>query len=359
MRPRSGKTKLGLTSAVSLTLAVALAGCGGTETDGNGDSSASGGGELIFASYGSAYQDAQNEAMLTPWAKESGAKVINDSPTSYPKIQQMVESGNVSWDVVDTEPFYPAQNCGTTLEELSFDNIDTSQFPEGTWTDCSIPFMQYSTMMVYNKDTFDDAGPQTPADFFDTEKFPGTRLIPNWAGGGALELALLADGVAPEELYPLDLERAFDKLDTIRDSLQFWDTSSESQQAMEDGTADIFFVWSGRAYEAEKNGAAIEPTWTDNLLSWATLSIVKGSKNVESAQDFIEYAATAEPQAGFAELQPYAPANLEAQPELDELAQTYNVADPEIQDQAVVTDAQYWADNADEANKAWTSWSTS
>lgn len=360
MRSRSGWTRLGV-AAVVAPFALALAGCGGDDSDttGTNGGDSEDGGQLTFASYGSAYQDAQNEAMLTPWADQSSAKVINDSPTSYAKIEQMVDSGNVTWDVVDTEPFYPAQNCGTTLEELSFDNIDTNQFPEGTWTDCSIPFMQYSTVVVYNTDTFGAAGPQTPADFFDTDKFPGTRLIPNWAGGGALELALLADGVAPEQLYPLDLERAFAKLDTIRDSLEFWDTSSESQQAMEDGTADLFFVWSGRAYEAEKNGAAVEPVWADNLLSWATLSIIKGSKNVEAAQEFIEFAATAEPQARFAELQPYAPANLDAKPELDELGQKYNVADSEIQDQAVVTDAQYWADNADEANKAWVSWSTS
>jgi putative spermidine/putrescine transport system substrate-binding protein len=361
MRSRSGRTRLGASAAVTVALALAVAGCGSDSGDGDSgsDSDSKTGGQLTFASYGSAYQDAQNEAMLTPWSEESGAKVVNDSPTSYPKIKQMVDAGNVTWDVIDTEPFYPAQNCGTTLEKLDFDEIDTSQFPEGTWTDCSIPFMQYSTMITYNTDTFSEAGPQSPADFFDTEKFPGTRLVPSWAGGGALELALLADGVAPEDLYPLDLDRAFAKLDTIRDDLEFWDTSSESQQAMEDGTADLFFVWSGRAYEAEKNGAKIDAVWTDNLLSWATLSIVKGSDNVETAQDFIEYAATAEPQARFAELQPYAPANLEAKPDLDELGQKYNVADAEIQDQAVVTDAQYWADNAAEADKAWTSWSTS
>lgn len=271
----------------------------------------------------------------------------------------MVDAGKPTWDVVDTEPFYPAANCGKTLEELDFADIDTSKFPEGTWTDCSIPFMQYSTMMTFNTDTFGADGPTTPADFFDTDKYPGTRLVPNWAGGGALELALLADGVAPEDLYPLDLDRAFTKLDTIRDSLEFWDTSSESQQAMEDGTADVFFVWSGRAYEAEKNGAKITPSWTDNLLSWATLSIIKGSPHKDAAQSFIEYAAGAEPQARFAELQPYAPANLDAKPDLDELQDAYNVAKPEIQDQSVITDAQYWADHNDEANKAWTKWTTS
>lgn len=356
------RTRTSLTAALGLAAALTLTACGGDDdssADSGSGGSGSGSGELVFASYGSAYQDAQNEAMLTPWAEEEGVEVTNDSPTSYPKIQQMVDAGKVTWDVVDTEPFYPAANCGSTLEELDFTNIDTSQFPEGTWTDCSIPFMQYSTMIVFNSDTFGEDGPTTPADFFDTDTYPGTRLVPNWAGGGALEMALLADGVAPEDLYPLDLDRAFDKLDTIRDSLEFWDTSSQSQQAMEDGTADVVLAWSGRAYEAAKNGAAITPSFEDNLLSWATLSIIKGSPNKEAAQSFIEFAAGAEPQATFAELQPYAPANLEAQPDLDELQDEYNVAKSEIQDLAVVTDAQYWADNNDEASEAWTSWSTS
>lgn len=119
------------------------------------------------------------------------------------------------------------------------------------------------------------------------------------------------------------------------------------------------YVWSGRAYEAEKNGAALTPVWDNNLLAWASLSIVKGTKNREAAQSLIEYAATAEPQARFAELQPYSPANSDAAPQLDELQQKYNVADPQIQKQAVVTDVRYWAENNDAANKAWTEWSTS
>ncbi|MCC5948667.1 MAG: ABC transporter substrate-binding protein [Nitriliruptoraceae bacterium] len=314
--------------------------------------------ELVFTSYGSAYQEAQNEAWLDPWIEETGATVVNDEPTAYARIQQMVDAGNVTWDVVDTEPYYPVSVCGTYVEELDFDNIDTSKFPEGTVSDCSIPVLQYSTVMVYNADSFDDV-PTTYADFFDVEAFPGTRMVPNWAAGGAIELALLADGVDPAELYPLDLDRAFAKLDTIRDDLSFWNTSSESQQAMEDGTVDLAFVWSGRAYEAEVNGSVFEPVWDNNLLAWASLSIIKDSPNRAAAQSFIEYAATAEPQARFAELQPYSPANVDSAPDLDELQQKYNVADPSIQDQAVITDVAWWADNNDEANEAWTAWSTS
>ncbi|WP_336659143.1 extracellular solute-binding protein [Leucobacter sp. USHLN153] len=344
--------------AATAIVALALTGCsggGGGESGGDG-----GGGTLVFASYGSAYQDAQNEAFLAPWAEDAGVTVQNDGPTSYPKIQQMVESGNTIWDAVDTEPYFPVANCGTLFEKLDMSNIDTSQFPDGTWSDCSIPIAQYSTMMIYNTDSYGGSdAPKTPADFFDTEKFPGTRMIPNWAGANALEFALLADGVAPEDLYPLDTERAYQKLDTIRDSLQFWNTSSESQQSMEDGTADMWLAWSGRGYEAEKNGAAIAPVWEDNLLSWAALSVIKGTKNLESAQSFVEFAAQADPQARFAELQPYAPANMEAEPELDELQQKWNSASAEVQKQAVVPDVQWWADNSADAEAEWTAWSTS
>ncbi|MET4431232.1 ABC transporter substrate-binding protein [Mycolicibacterium sp. 624] len=334
---------------ITAVAALAVSGCSGSSGDGK---------QVTFASYGSAYQDAQNEALLDPWSAETDTAVTNDSPTSYPKIAQMVDANQVMWDVVDTEPFYPVANCGKYVEKLDLSKIDVSKFPPGTVSDCAIPFAQYSTVMVYDTKKFEQ-GPTSYADFFDLQRFPGIRMVPNWAGGGALELALLADGVAPENLYPLDLDRAFAKLDTIRDSLRFWNTSSESQQAMEDGTADIAFMWSGRAYEAEKNGATLTPVWDNNLLAWASLSIIKGTKNLEAAQSLIEYAATPEPQARFAELQPYSPANSDAAPKLDELQQKYDVAAPEIQGQAVITNVQYWADNNDAANKAWTAWSTS
>ncbi|RGE23280.1 extracellular solute-binding protein [Leucobacter sp. wl10] len=343
-----------LTVAAVAALALTACSSGGAPASGGGE-----GGSLVFASYGSAYQDAQNEAFLTPWAEEQGVTVQNDGPTSYPKIQQMVESGNTIWDVADTEPYFPVANCGALVEKLDFSNIDTSNFPEGTWSECSIPIAQYSTMMIINADTYSGADvPSTPADFFDLEKYPGTRMVPGWAGAGALEFALLADGVAPEDLYPLDTERAYAKLDTIRDSLTFWNTSSESQQSMEDGSADMWLAWSGRGYEAEKNGAKIAPIWEDNLLAWASLSIIKGSKNAANAQSFIEFAAQAGPQARFAELQPYAPADLSAEPKLDELQQKWNVASEEVQSQSIVTDVQWWADNSADAEAEWTAWST-
>jgi putative spermidine/putrescine transport system substrate-binding protein len=334
--------------ALLTTAPVVLAGCG---SDGDGAGS-----DLTYTSYGGDYQKAQSAAWVEPFAKSEGISVVQDEPTDYAKIKAMVDSGKVSWDVVDTEPFFPIGNCGTYAEKLDFSVIDTSHMPEGTYSDCAVPAEMFSLVMVYNTEKYPNP-PTSLADFFNTADFPGTRVVPGFASGGAIEAALLGDGVSPEDLYPVDYSRAFDKLDSLGDDLTFWNSSAESQEAIESGRADMALVWSGRAYEAKKNGAPIEPVWNDALITYATFMIPKGAPNKDRAMDFIAYAVGAEPQADFAERIPYAPINDEAEPDLDPLADEYNVARPEIQDVAVYQDGQWWADNQDEATEKWTAWS--
>ncbi len=43
-----------------------------------------------------------------------------------------------------------------------------------------------------------------------------------------MEIALMADGVPPDKLYPIDADRAFKKLDTIKKNTIFWETNSQS-----------------------------------------------------------------------------------------------------------------------------------
>ena len=74
--------------------------------------------------------------------------------------------------------------------------------------------------------------PKTWADLFDAEKFPGKRTFYKWSAPGVIEAALLADGVAPDKLYPLDLDRAFKKLDTIKDDIIWWIGGAQSQQLL-------------------------------------------------------------------------------------------------------------------------------
>ena len=88
------------------------------------------------------------------------------------------------------------------------------------------PIHVYSTVVGYRPDMLDTA-PATFADFFDADKFPGKRGAYNWVMGGLLEMALIADGVALEDLYPLDTDRAYKKIDTIKDDIVWWDTGAQ------------------------------------------------------------------------------------------------------------------------------------
>ena len=61
---------------------------------------------LTFVSWGGTTQDAQKASWVDPFTKKTGIAVLEDGPTDYGKLKAMVESGNVTWDVVDVEGFF-------------------------------------------------------------------------------------------------------------------------------------------------------------------------------------------------------------------------------------------------------------
>jgi putative spermidine/putrescine transport system substrate-binding protein len=217
---------------VGCTLAMGLSACGGGSDSGSKPASETK--SMTFVSFGGAYQDAQKTAMTDPYAAANNITMNQDGPTDYAKIKAMVESGNVLWDVVDADPFFAIGNCDKYAEKLDFSVIDTSKMPKDFVSDCAVPSMTYSYVLMYNKEKYPNP-PQNWRDFFDTTKFPGKRALQNAAQGGGYEAALLADGVPKDKLYPIDYGRAEKKLDSIKKDLVFWDSGAQSQQMMEKG----------------------------------------------------------------------------------------------------------------------------
>jgi putative spermidine/putrescine transport system substrate-binding protein len=212
---------------------------------------------------------------------------------------------------------------------------------------------------MYNKDKYGSNPPQGWADFFDTKKFPGTRAIQNDYIGGGFEAALLADGVAPDKLYPLDYDRAFRKLDTIKKDLKFWTKGAESQQMMENKQVDMLIAWTGRAYNAVKNGAPYAPQWGASLDTYDIFMIPKGSKNKAAAMKFIAYATGAEAQAKLTENIPYAPINSDAKPNVtDETAKLFLSTESANAGKGVPVDHTFYGEHQDEAAAKWTKWTT-
>ncbi len=371
MKTAAGARKTFSALALGTAAAVALGGCAGSGQGAKvdlGDGPAVAGEvkkdalkgiNLTFSSWGGVYQDAQLSS-LEDFEMTSGARVLGDGPTEYSKVKAQVDSGNVTWDVVDTDIIWAEMNCGEDglFMDLDFDIIDTSNIEhEELVGDCYVPAMQYGYVIMYNVDKYPTA-PTGWADFFDTKKFPGKRAIAGFedVGPGVYEGALLAEGVSPDELYPLDMDRAYRKLDTIRDSLIYWKTGAESQQMIESGEADMALVWSGRGFTAVENGANYKPIWNQALLIADALGVPKGAKNPEAAMALINYYLGAESQAMVTEKTAYSPVHRDSKPQLSDLGKQYLITEPEISEQIVPTDSKWWAENYDAELDRWVKW---
>jgi putative spermidine/putrescine transport system substrate-binding protein len=335
---------------------LGLTACGSDDSDEATDSQQAGG-SITVATWGGAYEEAQKKAFFDPWERETGNEVTIDGPMDYAKITAQVRSGNVTWDIADVEGYVPlGENCGTLFEKLDFSKIDRSDLVPELTSDCGAPLMQYMFVLAYDPAKFGDNPPKSWADFFDTEKYPGKRGVWNYVSGGALEAALLADGVQPDQLYPIDYDRAFGVLDAIKDDVAFYDTGAQQQEQLETGEVAMSLAWTSRLYAARQNGSKFEPAWSQPIGVWESLSVVKGSENKDLAMDFIAYALKAKPQARFTETIPLAPVNLAARPRVSGELEQMLPTNPVRKRQLVYQDMSWMSENFEEANEQWTAW---
>jgi putative spermidine/putrescine transport system substrate-binding protein len=338
----------GLT-ATGLLLTTA---CGSGGSDGGSD-----GGSMVFVGAGGAYQEAQTEAFIKPFEEQSGVTVRQTSPINYTKLNAMVDADNITYDVMEAYPYYAIAECGEHLEKTDYDIVDTTGVDPELIGDCAVPNMKSALLLAYNTETYPDSPPSSWADFFDTGKYPGTRGVQNDVNQGALEAALLADGVAPEDLYPLDYDRAFAKLDTLGDDLTFMATGADQEQALQNGTVDMMLAWPGRAFDAVEKGAPYAPVWNQAMLYYDVFVVPKGVENKDQVMEFLNLVVTPEAQATLTENIAYAPINTLAEPDITDARKEWL---PLGQDNgtAFYRDQEWWAENLAEATDRWTAWTS-
>ncbi len=310
---------------------------------------------MSFVSWGGSTQDAQKAAWADPFSKATDIKVVQDGPTDYGKLKAMVDSGNVQWDVVDVEADFALRAAAEgLLEPLDFKVIDRDKLDPRFVSDHGVGSFYFSFVLGYNQGKLGAGKPQDWSALFDTKTYPGKRALYKWPSPGVLELALLADGVAPDKLYPLDLDRAFKKLDTIKKDIVWWGGGAQSQQLLASGEASIGQFWNGRIYALQQDGAPVGVSWKQNLVMADFLVIPKGSKNKDAAMKFLANSSSAKGQADFANLTAYAPVNKDSvsllKPEL-----APNLPTAYAKDQ-ITLDFAYWAKNGPAIATRWNEW---
>lgn len=330
-----------------LTLSIVMAGCAS-----GGGAQSSGGGSVVISSYGGAFQKAQKKALFAPFTEKSGVTVKDTEGTGFDPLKAQEDAGDVKWDVVSLEssPFAKAVKNGM-LEPLDFKRIDKAGIAPEVVKDYGVGYIQFSTNLVWDKNKI---ATLTPKQFFDPN-VKITRALPRVVTS-TLEFALMADGVAPKDLYPLNVDRAFKVLDRIKDQVVAYKDASDIQSLMQQGDVVAAFQSAGRAEDAIKAGANWAYTWDGAVRDTEYWTIAKGAKNVNAAQDFIAYATKAEPQAALAKEIPYGPTNTGAYPLLSDELNAKLPSSPANAEKGVTLDSAWWADNLDTVKARWDSW---
>ncbi len=196
--------------------------------------------EVVVASWGGSYQDALKRAWFQPFEKETGIKVTDVSPVNYGKMATMVETKNVEWDVVDVGSSFVATGISKNLfQPLNYSVIDKQGLIPESVNEFAVGIEYFSTLLAYSTKRYPTGAPESWADFWNVTKFPGVRAMRK-ISYTTCEQALMADGVPPSKIYPIDVDRAFKSLDRIKPHVKVWWTQgAQPIQLLTDGEVDL------------------------------------------------------------------------------------------------------------------------
>ncbi|MCP5087511.1 MAG: ABC transporter substrate-binding protein [Rhodobacteraceae bacterium] len=339
--------------------------------------SAASAGSITVVSWGGAYTNSQIEAYHKPWAAETGNTVVSeDYSGGLAEVKAQVEAGNVTWDMVDVELSDAIRGCDEGLLEpidLSIlrpapdGTAAVDDFLPGTLHECAVANIFWTTLYAYNTTLFPE-GPTTMADFFDLEKFPGKRGIRK-NPKAMLEMALMGDGVPAADVYevlgtPEGVDRAFAKLDTVKDSVVWWEAGAQPPQLLADGEVAMTIVWNGRIFNAiADEGQPFGLVWDAQVYDLDLYVIPKGAPNKDLAMDYLSFATATEQLANQASYIPYGPARASSIPLLGTFYSDDSIqmidhmpTAPANLTNALQNDFEFWADNQDELNERFNAW---
>ena len=319
-------------------------------------------GKVIIRTIGGSYEEAAVKAIFEPFTKATGIEVVK-VPATLGKVLAMHEAGNMELDVMDAGELgvFSLSQKGA-LDKINYKAwklTNPDDIEPAVRRDDMVADIFFSSVLGYNNQTFPTGKqPRNWAEFWDIKKFAGPRMLADIASGAVdLEFALLADGVAKDKLYPIDVNRAFKALDRVRPSIRkFWDTGALSAQMLADKEVVLGSIWNGRLQSVADKGAPLAIEWNEAMLQTQYWAVLKGAKNAENAQRFIDFACQPEHQAALAKLIPYGPSNRQAFKSIPPDVAARLPSSPENRQKAFLQNGKWWADNRAMVSERWSQW---
>ena len=327
---------------------------------------------LTVVSWGGAYTRSQVEAYHKPFTKKTGIAITSeDYNGGLAQIKAQVESGNVTWDVVDLETSDAIRGCDDGLLE----RIDASVLPSapdgtpaeedfipGTLLDCAVGEVVWSTVVAFDHTRFPRANqPRALRDFFNVERFPGRRGLRK-SPRVNVEWALISDGVPAGQVYevlaaPEGIDRAFHVLDRIKPHVVWWETGAQPPQLLADGEVVMTSAYNGRLYNAifkEKKPFVI--IWDAQVWDVDLWGIVKGARNLATALEFVKFSTDTKRLADQAKFISYGPVRRSSMDKVNAKVKPHLPTSPDNFANAVQNDFDWWADHQQEMDERFTTW---
>jgi putative spermidine/putrescine transport system substrate-binding protein len=326
---------------------------------------------LTVVSWGGAYTRSQVKAYHEPFTKKTGVKILSeDYNGGLAQIKVQVESANIKWDLVDLELSDAVRGCDEGLLE----RIDASILPPapdgtpasedfipGTVLDCAVGEIVWSTVVAFDKTKFPDGRPWTIKDFFNVQKYPGKRGLRK-SPRVNLEWALMADGVPNDQVYEVlatadGVDRAFAKLDTIKDHVVWWEAGAQPPQLLADGEVAMTSAYNGRLYNAmfkEKKPFVI--IWDGQVWDVDLWGIVKGTPNLSAALEFLIFSTNTTQLANQAKYISYGPVRRSSMDKVNKKMKPHLPTSPDNFATSLQNDFEWWADNQQEMDERFTTW---
>jgi putative spermidine/putrescine transport system substrate-binding protein len=316
-------------------------------------------GEVVFHSSGGTYGDAIQKVFFEPFEAECGIHVrATTGPRTYAQLRQYVRTGNLPWDMgaTVTDQEYALGQKDDLFHKLpaGFWDAIKGEMIANSYSDYGAWATPYSDLLIYAP-KIAPQGMTGWADFWDVAKFPGPRMMQN--SPMSLIPALLADGVAPDKLYPLDLDRAFRKMDQLRPNIRaFWSSADPAVQGVVNGEFAAATTWSGRFVTAAKQGKPIAAVWNGAVMHVSWTFILKGTQHARADEALLYFMQRADRQAELAKQLGYTGASSTVDKLLDPAIVATLPASAEHLKVAALVDADWWATHNAEVQARWDAW---
>lgn len=318
---------------------------------------------VTFASFGGYFNDAIQTTLIDAFTKSTGIGVRMASNTSLASLKGQINANAVQWDIAELtgSEYEIAIQQGIPLEPLDFNIIQTDNIPDYAIKDYGIKYAYFMAVMAWDKRVI-QAPPETWKQFFDPEQFPQRRsLYATLSDSMLLEFALIADGVAIDSLYPLDVDRALGVLSKLKSDQILWHTTNQQViQQLQSGESQLAMPFTGRIRLANQGGASIGYTPNGGGATGDYLVVPKGANNKENAMKLIDFICNdAQAGAAFMRKTYYGLTNLKAIELLEDKVADEMPTSPALEEKIFRKDDTWWAENLDAVTQKFKAWQIS